>query len=169
MGKLLRRLLAPNDRPPGPLITAVAGPDKKGGWSVSWVGDGAQPPSIHAASLTQAAEQAASAAAALYAQYPPVAGAELQLGIYPWRYEGGPMFDITGQAGALTARDIQGSDRSVSGATLEDLVEAVRQMTDIPRDDSMFRWVRQIASLPLPAVSPGELAGANRTGHSSGD
>ena len=63
-------------------------------------------------------------------------------------YQGGPIFDISGHAGALTAQDIQGSERSVSGATLEDLVAAVRQIPDLPADDSMFRWVRQVASLP---------------------
>ena len=76
------------------------------------------------------------------------AGRELQLAIYPWGYQRGPIFDISGHAGALTARDIQGSERSVSGATLEDLVAAVRQIPDLPADDSMFRWVRQVASLP---------------------
>lgn len=96
--------------------------------------------------------QGAAAVAALYAQQPPVPDAELQLAIYPWGYQGGPIFDISGHAGALTALDIQGSERSVSGATLEDLVAAVRQIPDLPADDSMFRWVRQVAS--LPAASP---------------
>jgi hypothetical protein len=154
MGKLLRRLGAGKERPPGTLITGVIGPDKKGGWSVSWAGDGAWPPPIQATSLTQAADRAASAAAALYAKHPPMADAELQLAIYPWDYKDGAIFDISGDVGALTARDIQGSDRSVSGATLEDVVEAVRQMTDIPDGHSMFRWIRQVASLPLPAASP---------------
>jgi hypothetical protein len=147
----LRRVTGSKERQPSALITGLVGPDKKGGWSVSWAGDGACPPDIHAISLTEAADQAAFAVAALYARYPPVAGAELQLAIYPWDYRGGPMFDIAGQAGALAARDIQGSDRSITGATLEDLVEAVRQMPDIPEGQSMFRWVRQVASLPLSA------------------
>jgi hypothetical protein len=118
---------------------------------VSWAGDGVWPPDIHAASLTQAADQASSTVAALYAGYPVVAGAELQLAVYPWRYRRAPMFDITGQAGALTARDIQGSGRSVAGATLEDLVEAVWQTAEVPDDDSMLRWIRQIVDLPIPA------------------
>jgi hypothetical protein len=153
MSKLLRRLLAGKGQQPGSLITGVIGPDKKGGWSVSWAGDGAWPPRIQAESLTQAADQAASAVAALYAGHPPVADAELLLAIYPWGYESGPMFDITGHAGDLTAHDVQGSGRSVSGATLEDLVKAARQMPGVP-GDSMFRWIRQIASLPLPAGTP---------------
>jgi hypothetical protein len=35
-----------------------------------------------------------------------VPDAELQLAIYPWGYQGGPIFDISGHAGALTALDI---------------------------------------------------------------
>jgi hypothetical protein len=151
MNRFVRRMLGAKERQPDALITGVVAPDKKGGWLVSWAGDGVWPPDIYAASLTQAADQASSAVAALYARYPAVAGAELQLAVYPWRYRHGPMFDITGQAGALTARDIQGSDRSVVGETLEDLVEAVSQMADIPDGDSMLRWVRQIADLPIPA------------------
>lgn len=154
MGTLLRRLLAAKERRPAALLTGVAGPGKQGGWSVSWAGDGAHPPRIHAASLTEAAGQAASAVATLYARHPPVVGAELQLAIYPWGYHGGAMFDITGHAGAFTALDIQGSGRSVTGATLEDLVDAVRSITDIAQDDSMFRWIRQVAALQVPAVSP---------------
>ena len=148
MGSLLRRLLGGEERQPAALITGIVGADPKGGWSVAWAGDGLWPPRLHAAALTQAADQAAAAVATLYAQHPPVPDAELQLAIYPWRYQGGPMFDISGHAGGLTARDIQGSERSVSGATLEDLVAAVRQIPDLPVDDSMFRWVRQVTSLP---------------------
>jgi hypothetical protein len=148
MSKLLRRVLGGKERQPGAFITGLIGPAKKGGWSVSWIGDGVWPPPVQAASLTQAAEQASAAVADLYARYPAVPGAELQFAIYPWDYKGGPIFDIAGSAGDFTARDIQGSDRSVAGATLEDLVDAVRRMADIPADDSMLRWTRQIASLP---------------------
>ncbi|MGH3159663.1 MAG: hypothetical protein ACRDNF_24255 [Streptosporangiaceae bacterium] len=147
MAKLLGRL-AGRERQPAGLVTGVAGPDKKGGWSVTWAGDGALPSRVQAGTLTQATDEAASAVAALYAKFPPVAGAELQLAIYPWRYKSGPMFDISGSAGAYTARDIQGSELSVSGATLEDLVEAVRGLADAPGDDSMLRWIRQVAALP---------------------
>jgi hypothetical protein len=143
----MRRLLTGKERQPGDLITGVARPDKTGGWSVTWAGDGAWPPKVAAASLTDAAGQATAAVATLYAEYPPVPGAELQLAIYPWDYKGGPMFDITGTAGAFTARDIQGSGQSVSGSTLEDLVEAVSQLSGVPADDSMFRWTRKVASL----------------------
>jgi hypothetical protein len=148
MAKLLGRL-AGKERQPAALVTGVAGPDKKGGWSVTWAGDGALPSRVQAETLTQAADEAASGVATLYARFPPVAGAELQLAIYPWGYKSGPMFDITGSAGAYTATDIQGSGLSVSGATLEELVEAVRGLAEAPAGDSMFRWVRQVASLPV--------------------
>ena len=154
MAKLVGRWLRGKERQPASLITGLAGPDKKGGWSVAWAGDGACPPRVHAETLTQAADQAETAVAALYASFPPVADAEFQLAIYPWAYQGGPMFDISGDAGAFTAHDIQGGGQSVSGATLEDLVEAVRQLADVPDDDSMFRWIRQVATLPLPAQPP---------------
>ena len=154
MSKLLRRVLTWWELPTDALITGVVGPEKKGGWSAIWVGDGACPRRVKAPTLTQVADQAASAVAALYARTSPIAGAELQLAIYPWTYGGGPIFDIDGYPGSFTARDIQGSDRMVNGATLEDLVAAVEHMPDIPIDHSMFRWIRQIASLPVPEVSP---------------
>ena len=94
--------------------------------------------------------------ASLYAGHPPVEGAELQLAIYPWHYDDGPMFDIAGQQGAFIARDIQGSDLAVQGTTLEDLITAVERMPDVPPDNAMFRWIRPIASLPARPVSPVE-------------
>lgn len=145
----MRRLLTGKERQPSALITATVGPGKNGGWSVSWAGDGVWPAQVQAASLTEAVDQAAAAAAGLYAEYPPVPDAELQFAIFPWGYQGGPMFDVTGDAGALTARDIQGSDRSVSGGSLEDLVEAVRQLPGGPDDDSMFRWVRTLSLIHI--------------------
>ncbi len=148
MGSLLRRLLGAKKRQPAALITGAVGADPAGGWSVTWTGDGLWPPRIQASSLTQAADQAAAAVAVLYARHPPLPDAELQLAICPWAYHSGPIFDISGYAGALTARDILGSERSVSGATLEDLVAAVRQFSGLPADDSMFRWIRQVTSLP---------------------
>lgn len=147
----MRRLLTGKEREPSALITAIVGTAKNGGWSVTWTGDGAWPPRVQGATLNETTDQAVAAVAALYAGYPPVPGAELQFVLYPWGYKNGPIFDITGKAGALTARDIQGSEMSVSGATPEDLVEAVRQLAGVPEDDSMFRWVRKVSSLPRPA------------------
>jgi len=147
----MRRLLTGKERQPSALITAVVGPDKDGGWMVTWAGDGAWPSRVAAGSLTETADQAESAVAALYAGHPPVPGAELQFVLYPWGYKNGPIFDIAGTPGALTARDIQGSGKSFSGATLEELVEAVRQSPDVPDENSMFRWVRKVSSLPHPS------------------
>jgi hypothetical protein len=118
------------------------------GWLVRWWGEGALPRQLTASSLTEAAGQAASAAAVLYAGSPPIPGARLQLAIYPWEYSvGEPIFDISGDLGHFIARDIQGSEAIVEGATLEDLVTAVQQMLD--GDVSMFRWIRPVAALPL--------------------
>jgi hypothetical protein len=147
----MRRLLTGKERTPGALITALVGPHKNGGWVVTWTGDGAWPPRVEAATLNETTDQAVAAVAALYAEHPPVPDAELQFAFYPWGYKNGPVFDITGKPGALTARDTQGSELSVSGATLEDLVEAVRQRSDVPDDNSMFRWVRKVSSLQPPA------------------
>jgi hypothetical protein len=133
MSKLLRRVMTWWELPTDDLITGVVGPEKKGGWSAFWIGDGACPRRVKAPTLTQVADQAASAVAALYARTSPIPGAELALAIYPWTHDGGPIliFDIDGYPGSFTARDIQGSDRMVNGATLEDLVAAVEHMPDI--------------------------------------
>jgi hypothetical protein len=147
----MRRLLAGKERGPSALITAAVGHDNGGGWMVTWAGDGLWPPRVAAATLTETADQTEAAVAALYAEYPPVPDAELQFVFYPWDYKSGPIFDITGNPGDFTARDTKDGDRSVSGATLEDLVEAVRQRADVPDGDSMFRWIRKVASLQVPA------------------
>jgi hypothetical protein len=71
--------------------------------------------------------------------------------IFPWDYDSGPIFDITGGPGAFTARDIQGLRReTVHGATLEDLVASVESMPEPAAGESMFRWVRSVSALPLP-------------------
>jgi hypothetical protein len=150
VSNFMRRLLAGNKRQPGALITAVVGTAKNGGWAVAWTGSGVWPPRIQAETLNETVDQVVAAVAALYAEYPPVQGAELQFVFYPWGYKNGPVFDISGHAGALTARDMQGSGTPVSGGTPEDLVEAVRQLPGGLDDDSMFRWVRKVASLPRP-------------------
>jgi hypothetical protein len=113
-----------------------------------------EPADIRAWTLTEVIDSAAAAVASLYAKYPPVDGAELQLAIYPWAYDGGPIFDVGGQKGSFNARDIQGSDHAIRGASLEDLVTAVERLPGLPPDDSMFRWIRPIASLSVPPVSP---------------
>lgn len=154
MGSLLRRWWLGRAGRPAALITGIAGPEKDGGWSVSFVSDGLEPAEVRTWTLTEALDGAAAAVASLYAEHPPVEGAELQLAIYPWDYRGGPMFDVAGQHGSFTARDLQGSDVAVQGATIEDLVTEVERKPDVPPKNSMFRWIRPIASLPVPPASP---------------
>lgn len=136
------------------MITGVAGQEEDGGWSVFFLGDGLEPADVQAWTLTEVIDRAVAAVASLYARYPPVDGAELQFAIYPWHYEDGPMFDIQGSPGSYRARDNQGSDLAVQGATLEDLVAAIARMPEVPPDNSMLRWIRSIASLPIPPDSP---------------
>jgi hypothetical protein len=150
----LRRLLLGKAGRPADLITGVVGREKDGGWSVFFISDGLEPADVRAWTLTEVGDAAAAAVAAAYAKHPPVEGAELQLAIYPWNYRGGAIFDIGGQPGSYSARDIQGSDASVQGATLEDLVSAVERMPGMTPDKAMFRWIRPIASLPVPPASP---------------
>lgn len=150
----LRRLWLGQAGRPAALITGVASPDKDGGWSVFFVGDGLEPPKVRACSLSEVTDGAAAAVASLYAAHPPVDDAELQLAIYPWDYRGGAILDITGERGSFSARDIQGSDLAVRGATLEDLVTAVERLPEVSPDKAMFRWIRPIASLPVPPPAP---------------
>jgi hypothetical protein len=133
------------------LITATVA-QTGDGWLVLWWSDGAVPEKLTAPSLTEAVDQAASAAAALYATGQPIPGAELQLAIYPWEYEAGaPIFDISGGLGHFTARDIQGSERIIEGASLEDLVALAEQVPDGPT--SMFRWTRPVTALPTSGLA----------------
>ena len=66
MSKLLRRVSGRKERTPGALLTGTVGPEKEGGWSVVWAGEGAWPPRVYAPTLTEVVNQARSAAAALY-------------------------------------------------------------------------------------------------------
>jgi hypothetical protein len=143
---------------PAALITGVVGREKDGGWSVFFISEGLEPAEVRAWTLTEVTDDASAAVATLYADHPTVDDAELQLAIYPWNYDGGPIFDIAGQQGSFSARDIQGRDLAVRGATLEDLVTAVERLPGVSPNDAMFRWIRPIASLPTPPASP--LSGA---------
>lgn len=155
MGGWLRRVWVGKAGRPADLITGVVGPEKDGGWSGFFMSEGLEPADVRAWTLTEVVDAADAAVASLYAKHPPVEGAELQLAIYPWGdYRRGPMFDVTGQPGSLTARDIQGSDAVVQGATLQDLVTAVERMPGMTLNDVMFRWIRPVASLPVPPTSP---------------
>jgi hypothetical protein len=150
----LRQLLVGRAGRPAALITSVAGRDKDGGWSVFFISDGLEPAKVRAWTLTEVVDAASAAVATLYAGHPAVDDAELQLAIYPWDYRGGAIFDIAGQQGSFSARDIQGSDLAVRGATLEDLVTAVERLPGVRPDKAMFRWIRRIDSLPVPPASP---------------
>lgn len=154
MGGWLRRLWLGKAGRPADLITGVVGLKKDGGWSVFFISEGLEPADVRAWTLTDVVDAAAAVVASLYARHPPVEGAELQLAIYPWDYDDGPIFDIAGQQGSLSARDIQGSDLAVQGATLEDLVTAVERMPGVPPNNSLFRWIRPIGSLRVPPASP---------------
>lgn len=136
------------------MITGVAGPEMDGGWSVFFISEGLEPADVRAWTLTEVIDSAAAAVASLYAKHPPVDGAELQLAIYPWNFDDGPILDVAGKQGSFSARDIQGTDLAIQGATLEDLVTAVERMPGVPPDNSMLRWIRPIASLPIPPTSP---------------
>jgi hypothetical protein len=153
MRSLLRRLWLGKAGRPAALITAVAGREKEGGWSVFFVSEGLEPREVRAWTLTEVIDGAVAAVASLYAKHPPVDGAELLLAIYPWEYRRGPMLDIAGQQGSFSARDLHGG-LVVRGATLEELVTALERAPGVPPNDSMFRWIRPIASLPIPPASP---------------
>jgi hypothetical protein len=127
------------------LITATIGQDKDR-WSIGWTGDGQLPPNATAAAVTEAVDRAVSMVAELYAQGRPLPGAELQLAIFPWDYTGGAIFDIAGGPGHFTGHDIQGSERTVEAATLEELITTVEQIAEVGHA-SMFRWIRPIESL----------------------
>jgi len=140
----LRRLLAGKSGWPDKLLTAVVGLDKGGGWSVIWVGDGKWPKEMQAWTLTDLVEQASTAVADMYAQFPPVNGAELQFAIYPWDYDHGPIFGIEKQGSLFIARDELGGGHELQAISLERLISAAEPRF---RDDSMFRWSRPIELL----------------------
>jgi hypothetical protein len=146
MGRL-RRLLGARDRGPADLITGIV-TARADDWQVTWAGDGAQPASMQASSLSDATEQASAAVADLYASLAPNPAAELQLAIYPWDYRDGPIFDVSGSPGGFTAQDLDNSFPAVQGAALEDLVTAAEPMPGAGPGHCMFRWVRPVSALP---------------------
>jgi hypothetical protein len=116
-------------------------------WSVSWASDGRVPPDFKDHSLTAVTDRAASQVAAMYSGKPQAADAELQFAIYPW--EGNPgkvILDITATANGLVARDIQGTELAVEGASLEELVQKGETMLPNPKE-AMFRWIRRVSDL----------------------
>ena len=140
----LRRLLMGKTSVPAKLLTGLVGPDKNGGWSVSWVGDGVSPNEVRAWTLTQVVDDATAAVVDIYARFPPIETAELQFAIYPWNYDGGPIFEITKRGSEFTAHDTMGSDRTIRAASLEGLVEAIAPDAD---DNTMLQWIRAVSQL----------------------
>src|SRR5260370_37974231 len=69
---------------PAAMITGLVGPEKKGGWSVQWVAEGARPQPIAAVTLTEAVDAAAAAVAEVYARDDPSAGCGMERAISPW-------------------------------------------------------------------------------------
>jgi hypothetical protein len=63
MGTFLRRLWRGKAGRPAALITGIAGPEKDGGWSVSFVSEGLVPADVRARTLTEVIDGAAAAVA----------------------------------------------------------------------------------------------------------
>jgi len=128
------------------LVTCVV--EREGeSWTVSWASEGNVPKSFSDHSLTAAADRAAAQVAAMYSRRAQSADPELQFAIYPW--EGNPgkvILDITTDAAGLVARDIQGTEIAVEGASLEELVQNGETMVPNPRK-AMFRWIRRVSEL----------------------
>ncbi len=127
-----------------------------GNWEVTWIGDGVrEPPSFTAGRLSEAAEQAARMALAVYTPDPGQPDGELQLVVFPWPDGGGdgPIYEITDSTGMFQASDALGIGGDVSAATLEDLVT---QIADQPGGaDAMLQWVRRFTELPSAASGEG--------------
>ena len=137
----------------GPLTAVIsAGTGRNDGeWEVIWIGPGGKEPRrLVTMSLSEAAEQATTAAQAHFAETRLIPEAELQFAIYPWDYgKMAPMYDITAVAGQYRAHDIVAGSPDIAAPTLEGLVE---QMAVQPRGSkAMLRWVRRFQDLPAAA------------------
>ena len=128
------------------LITCIVGRDGSR-WDVTWASDGKTPRDSSADSLAAAIEGASSQTAALYANQPLAAEAELQFAIYPW--DGNPgdvILDITRDGRELKASDIQGSGVTFDAPSFDELVaSAERYVPDTSK--AMFRWIRRVSDL----------------------
>jgi hypothetical protein len=133
------------------LLTGVVS-ERRGKWEIFWIAESTryEPRQFSAASLTEVADQATTAALVKYMTGSYVPDAELQFAIYPWDYgRDAPMYDISGGPGEFRARDIQGSDREIAAESLEGLVVALS--AEPSGSVAMLRWVR-----PFAALSPVE-------------
>jgi hypothetical protein len=128
------------------LVTCIVSRDRDT-WEVIWTSDGRTPSDFAVGRLTDAVERAINDVAVLYADQPAAAtSAELQFAIYPWADGGEMILDIQGTRGDLVARDIQGSDVTLHGRSLEDLLANAE--TSLPDASKvMFRWIRPVLGL----------------------
>lgn len=128
------------------LVTCVV--DRDGDeWEVVWASEGRAPDNFKDHSLTAIAGRAAASVAEMYSGDPQAASAELQFAIYPWKGNPGKVIlDITREAEGFVARDIQGTQIEIQGASLEDLVKKAETMVPNP-SDAMLRWIRRVSEL----------------------
>jgi hypothetical protein len=128
------------------LITCVVERDDDF-WEVAWASDGRVPETFKDRSLTALTDRAAVCVAALYSGEPQAASAELQFAIYPWKGNPGKVIlDMTTDGDSLVARDIQGTEITFHGESLEDLVQQGETMVPNP-SEAMFRWIRRVSEL----------------------
>jgi hypothetical protein len=104
----------------------------------------------HSATLADAANAAGTAVATLYSKYPPVPDAELQMAIFPSKYDGDLILDINEDAGTFTAQNLEGGEPTVSAPSLDQLIQAARLISNVSDGQYMFRWIRPVASLARP-------------------
>jgi hypothetical protein len=131
-------------RPRSALLTAIISVDQDQ-WNVIWIGSGGlkEPSKFNAPTLTEAAEQATTAAVARQAGSRRAPGGELQFAVYPWAYQkGGPIYRVTREPDRFKAGD---SEREITAGTLEDLVAALRR--EPSGKQGMLLWIRQFADL----------------------
>ena len=128
------------------LITCIVAPSRSG-WEATWASDGRTPKDFSDESLSGLVNQASSQIAAMYMGKSQAAEAELQFAIYPWEGDPGEyILDISGSAGHLDAKDIQGSGISFGAQSLDALVsDGERYVPD--KSKAMFRWIRRVADL----------------------
>ena len=128
------------------LVTCVV--EREGDdWDVVWASDGRVPANFKGHSLTAVADRAVATVTAMYSGESQAANAELQFAIYPWKGSPGKVIlDITADANGLVARDIQGTEITIRGASLEELVQKAETMVPNP-SEAMFRWIRRVREL----------------------
>ena len=128
------------------LVTCVV--EREGeAWEAVWASDGRLPENFQDHSLTAVADRAAASLAAMYSGESEAASAELQLAIDPGKGNPGKMIlDITREAEGLVARDIQGTEITIQGASLDELVQKAETMVPNP-SEAMFRWIRRVSEL----------------------